>query len=113
MQQCAYVGSSISGMTAGEHSGHTNSNIHGQLPITGNIISSPASNIFVNGNLIAVYGSGTIEHDDCCGTSYGTINNGSNKIYANNLGVCRNGDTYTPHNGTANIASGSNNVYVE
>lgn len=110
MPSVSRLGDSISGTTAGEHSGHITP--HSPLPITGNISGNCSPNVYVNGQPIALVGATTEEHDACCGTSSGVVSGCSSTVFANGRGVVRVGDTVTPHNGTASVTGGSSNVFA-
>lgn len=100
---------SIQGMTAGEHSGHTEP--HAPSEITGDIHDSVSSNVFCNRTPVAVVGSTTNEYDSCCGMSHGSVAQGSPNVFVNSKPIARVGDSINAHNGTASITGGSNNVF--
>lgn len=110
MPAVSRLGDAIQGTTSGEHTGHVPP--HPPTTITGEISGNCSSNVFMNNIPAAFMGSITTEHDSCCGTSYGTVAQGSPNVFVNNIPVARNGDKLNPHNGTANIIEGSPNVFA-
>lgn len=111
MSEVARLNDSIYGITSGEHSGHS-LNPHSPLPITGNISDNCSLNVFCNGIAVAHKGSVTTEVDGCCGSSSGSIAQGSSTVFVNNIPVSRKGDSISAHSGTAIIDSGSSNVFA-
>lgn len=99
---------SIEGLTSGEHSGHLSP--HPPSKITGYISGGCSPDVLVNGVPVATEGSITDEFDECCGSNNGVIAVGSSTVFVNNKGVARVGDSLNPHNGTASITGGSQNV---
>ena len=115
MPGVARLGDSINGTTSGEHNGHYDefgSPIHGPSTIYGEINSNCSSNVFINGKNCAFKGSQTLESDSCDSNQRGSIAVGSSTVFVNGNPIARNGDSINPHNGTASISSGSQNVYA-
>lgn len=114
MPGIARQGDSITGQTKGEHHGHYDEEgnpIHKAGPLTGTIASNCSTKVFSGGKAVAFVGSVTDEKDDC-GPGKGTVSSGSSKVFVGGKAVARNGDKIQPHNGTANISSGSSKVIV-
>ncbi|MNB89372.1 PAAR motif protein [compost metagenome] len=115
MPGVARLGDSIQGTTSGEHGGHYDIDgypLHGSGTITGTIVSGCSTNVFINGKNAAVVGALTNESDNCDSGQTGTISIGSSNVFVNGKALARNGDSITPHNGTAFISSGSSDVFV-
>lgn len=123
MSNAARVGDSITGMTTGNHHCWQEpiydefNNIIGYetvcsppAVITGTITSG-ASNVYINTQKAAFVGSITSEMD-AYDTGVGVISGGSTKVYINGNRAARKDDMVTPHNGTANVSSGSPNVFI-
>lgn len=113
MPKVARVTDKIEGLTSGEHHGHyPNGSPAHPIPckLTGTITNG-ASNVFINGMPAAFYGSNTDE-DDCCGPGNGIISEGSPNIFVNGKPLARVFDKVNPHNGEANIITGSSNVFA-
>jgi uncharacterized Zn-binding protein involved in type VI secretion len=108
MGSVARLGDSIQGMTYGEHAGHIPP--HDPSSITGSISSNCSPNVFVNGLPLARVGSVTSE-SDICDSGSGVVASGSSTVFVNGHPVSRIGDLVNPHNGTAQISSGSPNVF--
>lgn len=105
----ARLGDRIEGMTENEHSEHY-TNPHGPLKITGTISGGCSDSVFIGGVPVALEGSITEEHDDCCGTSYGKVGTTNATIFAKGIPVALVGSPIIAHNGTAKIVSGSDIV---
>ena len=112
MPAAARITDSITGTTAGEHSGHTDDDSHGALPITGTISAGCSGDVFINGLAAAYAGSVTTEKDDCCGSSSGSVAEGSGTVFINGNPAARLGDALNAHNGTGSISSGSSDVFI-
>lgn len=110
MPGAARLGDSILGETV-EHSGHIPPH-EGILEITGTIYSNCSSNVFINGMAAAFVGSITEEKDACCGTSYGSIAQGSSSVFINGKAAAYNGSMLNAHSGEAHVSSGSSNVII-
>lgn len=125
----AYVGCSISGMTTGTHHYHyedgtpiydDQGNIIGYnqdklvydpaVPISGTI-SSGSSRVLIGSSRVAYVGSTTSE-SDAYDSGVGHVSGGSSRVLIGSVGVARNTDVVTPHNGSASISSGSNRVFA-
>lgn len=106
MPYLAILGSEIFGRTTGEHHGHINSHSPGDLTGT---ITTGSDFMKLNGDPVALVGSETYEVDNC-GTGVGTVATGSEFIKVNKIPVARVGDEINPHNGYANITTGSDFV---
>ena len=83
MPGAARQGDAIQGTTAGEHNGHATP--HGPLPITGTISGGCSGDVFINGRPAAYVGSTTTENDACCGSSQGSIAQGSSSVFINGV----------------------------
>ena len=110
MPSVSRKGDSISGMTAGEHSGHL-------VPcnpsaLTGSIAGNCSSNVFINSSPAARVGSSTVEYDSCCGSNSGLVGSGSSTVKVNGVPLARVGDRINAHNGSASISGGSSNVFA-
>jgi len=103
------LGDALKGTTSGEHSGHVPP--HPPVEINGQIYSNVSSNVFINGKPAAFDNSITIEHDSCCGTSYGTNIGMSSNVMINGHPAVRNGDPVNVHDGTGNMIEGSGDVF--
>ncbi len=110
MPQVARLNDLVEGATSGEHSGHDE--FHGSLPIVGFISDNCSPNVFINNLPAAFVGSITEEHDSCCGSSNGTIAEGSPNVFVNGIPISRVGDALNAHNGTGFVSSGSPNVFA-
>ena len=122
----AYVGCSESGMTTSTHHYHYENgapiyddqgNIVGYqqvlvydpaVPISGSITTG-SSRVLLGGRQVAMIGSKTSE-SDAYDSGTGTVTGGSSRVLIHGVGISRNGDIVSPHNGTAHISSGSSNV---
>lgn len=111
MPAVARLDDPIEGMTAGEHSGHTMPS-HSPCEITGKIDGNCSPNVFVNGKPVAFVSSTTEEFDCCCAGGSGVVSSGSSTVFVNGNAVARVDDDITPHNGTAKITGGSDNVFA-
>ena len=109
MPSAARLTDSIRGITAGEHSGHRIP--HSPSTITGNISGGCSGDVFVNGLRAATVGSVTEEHDSCCGTSSGSVRDGSGSVFVNGKPAARLGDALNAHNGTGWVSGGSGDVF--
>ena len=101
---------SVSGITAGEHSGHVPP--HSPEPFSGEISAGCSGDVFINGRPAATVGSVTTERDGCCGSSQGSVAAGSSMVFINGKPAARNGDALSPHSGSGNISSGSGDVNI-
>lgn len=110
MPAVARLNDTIFGNDMGEHSGHIPP--HAPADITGNIDGAVSGNVFINGIPAATVGSTTIEYDDCCGSSPGSVAEGSGTVFVNGKPLARVGDALAPHVGVANITGGSPNVFA-
>jgi uncharacterized Zn-binding protein involved in type VI secretion len=90
MPGAARQGDAIQGTTAGEHNGHATP--HGPLPITGTISGGCSGDVFINGRPAAYVGSTTTENDACCGSSQGSIAQGSSSVFINGKPAARIGE---------------------
>lgn len=95
MPGAARQGDAIQGTTAGEHNGHATP--HGPLPITGTISGGCSGDVFINGQPAAYVGSTTTENDACCGSSQGSIAQGSGSVFINGKPAARIGDALAAH----------------
>ncbi len=111
MAEAARLGDEIFGMTAGEHSGHTEQP-HGPLQLTGSISDGCSKDVFINGQPAATVGCETEERDGCCGINRGTVGAGSSSVFINGKAAARQGDSVNVHNGRGIINSGSENVFI-
>lgn len=110
MAGAARLTDAITGMTAGEHSGHLNE--HGPGPITGTINGGCSDTVYVDKLAAATVGSITMEIDACCGGSAGSVANGSTSVFINGKAAARTGDALAAHNGTGSISGGSTDVQI-
>ena len=110
MPGAARLNDSVTGTTAGEHSGH--SPPHSPEPFSGEISAGCSSNVFINGRPAATVGSVTTERDGCCGSSQGAGAAGRATVVVTGKPAARNGDALAPHSGTGNISSGSGDVLI-
>lgn len=136
MAGAARVGDTITGMTTGTHHYHYEDNCWEEpvwnedgthsgyttvcgdpilvydpaVPITGTITTG-SSNVYIDGRKAAFVGSTTSE-SDAYDSGTGVVSGGSTKVYINGNRAARNGDTVTPHSGTASINSGSSQVFI-
>ena len=110
MPGAARQGDAIQGTTAGEHNGHATP--HGPLPITGTISGGCSGDVFINGRPAAYVGSTTTENNACCGSSQGSIAQGSSSVFINGKPAARIGDTLAAHNGTGAVSAGSGDVLI-
>lgn len=110
MPAAARISDSVSGTTAGEHSGH----IIPCPPMTfsGEISGACSPSVRINGLAAAVAGSTTTERDGCCGTSAGAVAAGSGTVRINGSPAARMGDALAPHNGSGTITAGSPSVRI-
>ena len=110
MPEAARLNDSIQGATAGEHSGHIPP--HGVLPITGHISDNCSVDVFINSRPAAYISSITTEYDGCCGSSLGTVAEGSESVFINGIPAARLGDALHAHNGAGTVAAGSSDVFI-
>ena len=110
MPGAARQGDAIQGTTSGEHNGHVTP--HGPLPITGTISGGCSGDVFINGRPAAYVGSTTTENDACCGSSQGSIAQGSSSVFINGKPAARIGDALAAHNGTGAVSAGSGDVLI-
>ena len=82
------------------------------LPITGTISGGCSGDVFINGRPAAYVGSTTTENDACCGSSQGSIAQGSSSVFINGKPAARIGDTLAAHNGTGAVSDGSGDVLI-
>lgn len=83
-------------------------------------IYSGSSNVFINGSPAAYVGCTTIEYDGMHVNSEGELvpqygktgPTGSQKVFINGIPACRMGDAISPHSGSAEITTGSPNVFI-
>lgn len=109
MPQVALKGSSVQGMTSGEHSGHIEENSHGPCTLTGTIVEGTPK-MKVQGVEVA-YQACRVTEDDCCAPGTGALGAHTHKIRVAGLWVQLQGDTTVPHNGTARITTGTPKVH--
>lgn len=110
MPEAARLNDSVTGTTAGEHSGHAAP--HGPETFGGNISSGCSGDVFINGRPAATVGSVTTETDSCCGSSQGAVAEGSSSVFINGRPAARKGDALAAHSGTGEVASGSPDVFI-
>ena len=110
MPEAARLNDSVSGTTAGEHSGHVPP--HSPEAFGGQISSGCSGNVFINGRPAATAGSVTTETDGCCGSSQGAVAAGSSSVFINGKPAARKGDALAAHSGSGEVASGSPDVFI-
>lgn len=110
MPSAARRGDTVTGTTAGEHSGHVPP--HSPEQFSGKISSGCSSDVFINGIPAAVAGSTTTERDSCCGSSNGSVAVGSGSVFINGKPAARIGDALNAHNGSGAISAGSGDVFI-
>lgn len=110
MPEAARLNDSVSGTTAGEHSGHVPP--HSPEAFGGQISSGCSGNVFINGRPAATAGSVTTETDGCCGSSQGAVSAGSSSVFINGKPAARKGDALAAHSGSGEVASGSSDVFI-
>ncbi len=110
MPEAARLNDSVTGTTAGEHSGHAAP--HSPETFGGHISSGCSGDVFINGIPAAVVGSITTETDSCCGSSPGAVAEGSGSVFINGKPAARKGDALAAHSGTGEVAAGSPNVFM-
>lgn len=81
MPGAARLNDSVTGTTAGEHSGH--SPPHSPETFSGEISAGCSGDVFINGRPAATVGSVTTERDGCCGSSQGAVAVGSSTVFIN------------------------------
>lgn len=115
MAGAARKGDSISGTTDSSHViiGYDGDGIpyYGSSSISGSISGNCSPNVFINGMQAVFVGSTTTETDQQ-DTGSGIVSSGSSSVYVNGKALARNGDSISPHTGTAHITSGSSNVII-
>lgn len=110
MPGAARLNDSVSGTTAGEHSGHVDA--HSPASFSGKISSWCSGNVFINGRPAATVSSITTELDDCCGSSNGSIAAGSGTVFINGKPAARVTDALNAHSGSGAVSSGSGDVFI-
>lgn len=110
MPSAARLNDSVTGTTAGEHTGHVPP--HSPETFSGEISSGCSGNVFINGRPAATVGSATTERDSCCGASQGAVAAGSGKVFINGRPAARQGDALAAHSGTGAVSSGSPDVII-
>lgn len=110
MPGAARLNDSVTGTTAGEHSGHVPP--HSPEAFGGQISSGCSGNVFINGRPAATAGSVTTETDGCCGSSQGAVATGSSSVFINGKPAARKGDALAAHSGSGEVASGSSDVFI-
>ena len=110
MPEAARLNDSVSGTTAGEHSGHVPP--HSPEAFGGQISSGCSGNVFINGRPAATAGIVTTETDGCCGSSQGAVAAGSSSVFINGKPAARKGDALAAHSGSGEVASGSSDVFI-
>lgn len=110
MPQAARLNDSVTGTTAGEHSGHTEP--HPPETFSGEISSGCSGDVLINGMPAATVGSVTTERDSCCGSSKGAVAAGSSTVFINGKPAARQGDALAPHSGSGKISAGSPDVFI-
>ena len=109
MPAAARMGDPVIGMTTGEHSGHTTP--HLPMEFRG-MVNQGSPDVFINGIPAARQGDQTLERDNCCGFSYGSVKIGSGSVLINGRPAARQGDPLNAHNGEGSIAGGSGDVII-
>lgn len=109
MPKAARLGDLVKGMTSGEHHGHTD-NPHDPCELNG-VISKGSNNVFINGKPASIVGN-DVSETDCDGTGTGVLTKGSSTVFINGKPAVRMGDKTTPHDGTAEVITGSSNVFI-
>lgn len=109
MPSVARLGDPLEGMTSSEHSGHDIP--HGSVPITGSVSGGCSTSVFVNGEPACIVGAITIEKDDCCGQTPGSVSVGSSSVYVDGKPLSYIGEKFPAHDGTVEISYGSPNVF--
>lgn len=109
MPEAARLGDAVTGMTAGEHTGHVPP--HSPEQFTGEISGGCSGDVFINSKPAAVVGSVTTERDSCCGSSNGSVAVGSGSVFINGKPAARMGDMLAAHNGSGKISAGSGDVF--
>lgn len=108
----AVMGSLIEGMTTGEHHGHYDGEGNPEhpdpCPLTGEVTEGTPK-LVVGGVPVALAGAPTSE-DDCCGAGAGTLGDVNHKIHVGGVPVQAVGDPTVPHNGAAEIVTGSDKL---
>lgn len=110
MAGAARLNDRIEGITACEHSEHDEP--CDPVEITGEISGNCSADVFVNGLSAATIGSVTTERDSCCGSSEGSIAEGSSSVFINGKNAARIGDSLNAHDGTGFISEGSSDVFI-
>ena len=110
MPSAARLNDSVTGTTAGEHTGHVPP--HSPETFTGEISSGCSGDVFINGRPAATVGSTTTERDSCCGSSQGAVAAGSGTVFVNGKPAARQGDALAAHSGAGAVSSGSSNVII-
>lgn len=110
MPSAARLNDSVSGTTAGEHSGHITP--HGPAGFSGEISGGCSGTVFINGRPAATAGSITVERDSCCGSSGGSVAAGSGSVFIGGKPAARVGDTLAAHSGSGAVSSGSPDVII-
>lgn len=87
MPSAARLNDSVTGTTAGEHTGHVPP--HSPETFTGEISSGCSGDVFINGRPAATVGSTTTERDSCCGSSPGAVTAGSGTVFVNGKPAAR------------------------
>lgn len=99
----------VAGITAGEHSGHTEP--HTPAPFSGEITGGSGT-VRINGLAAATVGSPTIERDGCCGASPGSVAAGSATVRIGGKAAARKGDALAAHSGAGTVTGGSATVRI-
>ena len=107
MPQVAILGSKTQGMTTGEHHGHLVP--HPSCTLTGTVTKG-SPKMFALGIGVAHQLYPTSE-TDCCGPGNGTLDSIRHKIRVNGEWIQLVGDPTIPHNGWADIITGTPKVY--
>lgn len=110
MPTAARLGDAVAGTTAGEHSGHLSP--HRSEAFAGEIAGACSRNVRINAQPAANSGSQTMERDGCCGSSLGTVAQGSKSVRINGKAAARRGDPLAAHSGYGSIVGGSPNVQI-
>lgn len=122
MPAVARLGDKTKGRTTGEHHGHyiNGSPVHGSGTLNGTISGGCSDFVFIDGKPCSVVGS-TISETDNCGSGTGKTSQASSFVFIQSwykgritrAAIPRVGDATSPHNGSANIITGSPTVFID
>lgn len=110
MPGAARLNDTVTGTTAGEHSGHASP--HPPMQFAGEISAGCWGDVLINSRPAATVGSVTEERDACCGSSLGSVAAGSGTVFIHGIPAARIGDALNAHSGTGEISSGSGDVFI-